>query len=787
VIQITKRYRTVSISPGRVLFAVAFLIPLLACAAASADSGSVLVVNPTSLTFNYQQGGAMPATQTLSASNGRSSHYSVATSGAAWLTVAPTSGYLPASIKVSVNPGSLVPGTYNASVTVSTRYHSVNVPITFTVTAPISKLSVSPTSLTFNYQQGGTTPSAQSLSVASSGTAIAYTDSSSGGLWLSVSKTNGTTPGTIAVSIVNTSSLSVGTYNGSVSISSNNGSANVPVTLNVTSSSSGGGGTTNNSYVLLGWAELGMHCMDGKDYSVASVLPPYNTVFAKLLTKGSQPVPVTSGVTITYTAMADSTASINTTSYGTSTVAQKTNFWSFVRSLFLGQPAPDVGLHNYPVQSTTPNQMTYDSTRGLWTATGVPTVPYDDAGNSKAYPMVQLVAKDSSGNVLATTTTVLAVSDEMSCKNCHGPNTNPNAMPSGGWITGYTDAQNMKLNMLKKHDDDNQSKITAAMLSELASKGYNYQASLYQTAKNFNNPILCAACHASNALNAAGMNTGITGVPALTASMHTMHATVTLPGGTTTLDNQTDTANSCYQCHPGVNTKCQRGAMTGTITSMPAPYNASVACYSCHGSLSRVGQSSRQGWLDEPNCQMCHQNGTIAASTFTSAFPYGPTATQVTSTDTTFATTPNVPSTGYSLYRFSQGHGSTECSACHGSQHAEFPTSQANDNVSSINLQGYAGRITECTVCHSTAPSTANGGPHGMHTVGQAWVGAHGDHAAGGGSTQCASCHGADFKGTALSQLLTTKTFNADDYGTKTFSAGHQISCYDCHNGPNGG
>ena len=28
------------------------------------------------------------------------------------------------------------------------------------------------------------------------------------------------------------------------------------------------------TYVLVGWSELGMHCMDGKDYSVFSVLPP---------------------------------------------------------------------------------------------------------------------------------------------------------------------------------------------------------------------------------------------------------------------------------------------------------------------------------------------------------------------------------------------------------------------------------------------------------------------------------------------------------------------------------
>jgi hypothetical protein len=354
---------------------------------------------------------------------------------------------------------------------------------------------------------------------------------------------------------------------------------------------------------------------------------------------------------------------------------------------------------------------------------------------------------------------VLAVSDEMSCSNCHAANTNSAAMPSSGWITQYTPAQNIKLNILKKHDDTHP--IPAAVLAAVQAKGYtSYQASLYQTALNngaLNNPVLCASCHTSNALNAA-----------LTTSMHSVHATVTLPGSKTTLDNATDPVGSCYQCHPGVNTKCQRGTMSG------------VACFQCHGNLSRVGQATRAGWLDEPNCQMCHQNGTTYSTTFTST-NLGPAGTQRTSADATFATTANVPSTGYSLYRFSKGHGSTECSACHGSQHAEFPTNQPNDNVYSTNLQGYAGRVTECSTCHSTALSTTNnGGPHGLHTVGQAWVSSHPNYA-GGGAAACAYCHGADFRGTTLSQILTTKTLNG-----KVFPAGHQMNCYDCHSGPGG-
>lgn len=78
------------------------------------------------------------------------------------------------------------------------------------------------------------------------------------------------------------------------------------------------------SYRLVAWSELGMHCMDGKDYSIFAVLPPYNVVHAQLLKMGEPPVPITTGVTITYEAVADANGSINTIS------STKTNFWSYI-------------------------------------------------------------------------------------------------------------------------------------------------------------------------------------------------------------------------------------------------------------------------------------------------------------------------------------------------------------------------------------------------------------------------------------------------------------------------
>ena len=49
---------------------------------------------------------------------------------------------------------------------------------------------------------------------------------------------------------------------------------------------------------ILGWNNLGMHCMDS-DYSVFSILPPYNTIEAQLIV-GGKLVTNGSGYTVTY-------------------------------------------------------------------------------------------------------------------------------------------------------------------------------------------------------------------------------------------------------------------------------------------------------------------------------------------------------------------------------------------------------------------------------------------------------------------------------------------------------
>ncbi len=516
--------------------------------------------------------------------------------------------------------------------------------------------------------------------------------------------------------------------------------------------------TAGGTYTLLAWNDLGMHCMDG-DFSVFSILPPYNNLHAQLVDSTSNKV-VTSGVTLTYEAMADADGSINSIS------STKTNFWQNALALFGVAPAADVGLAGNHAPAMMPHAMAFNAAKSQFEAEGIPITPYDDAFRKNPYPMVKVVARDGSGAQLAQARVVLPVSDEMSCSSCHAANASAAAKPAAGWLTDPNKEIEWKKNILRLHDEKQAG--NSAFTSALAAKGYQ-PSGLLATAES-GKSVLCAGCHASNALP----GTGITGVKPLTEAIHGHHAMVRDAATGNLLDSITN-RSACYQCHPGSETKCLRGVMGNAVD---ATGKATMDCQSCHGSMSNVGRAGRVGWLDQPNCQACHHDGkreTAAVS-----------ATGILKQwlDTRYATNPDTPLAGFSLFRMSKGHGGLQCEACHGATHAEYPSSHRNDNVLSLDVQGREGSIGECTACHKTVPTTANGGPHGMHTPGQAWVSSH-ESAAKGNQAACAYCHGADYRGTPLSATKVARTLTVE-HTTKSFAAGHQFSCYDCHNGPSG-
>jgi len=528
------------------------------------------------------------------------------------------------------------------------------------------------------------------------------------------------------------------------------------------------------SYTVVAWNNLGMHCMDG-DFSVMSLLPPYNTINAQVIDPTGAMVtnPVAAGITVTYEAVADSTGSINTTSEG------KTNFWQFVQPLFGASPATDVGLTGVrmPGAANMPQSMAWDAASGWFVAEGIPLTPYDDAMQKNPYPMMRVVVRSSGGALLAFTDIVLPVSDEMDCSSCHSPAAGPSApaKPEGGWVTDPDPERETRLNILRRHDDDQADDPIFA--AALAAVGYN-PAGLYASVMMDDQPVLCAICHASEALG----TTGQANVLPLTQAIHGRHADVTDPilGGT--LDDSSN-RSACYRCHPGSETRCLRGVMGASVAT---DGSLAIQCQECHGSMSAVGAPGRKGWLEEPLCQSCHTGDATnnnGALRYTTVFDSPGHERQAV--DATFATTADAPAPGLSMYRFSTGHGGLKCEACHGSTHAEYTSVHPNDNVQSLQRQGHVGMLVECDSCHGgKQPSTVDGGPHGLHPLGQSWVSDHGDLVGeDGDATPCQRCHGLDYRGTVLSRAKANRTLTGE-LGTKQLWPGFQIGCYTCHKGP---
>ena len=174
-------------------------------------------------------------------------------------------------------------------------------------------------------------------------------------------------------------------------------------------------------------------------------------------------------------------------------------------------------------------------------------------------------------------------------------------------------------------------------------------------------PILCGKCHATPALG----TTGIAEAGYFSFRIHDQHKF---------LDQQMSGTAACYMCHPGNQSQCLRGAMSMLHGQQ---------CQNCHGNMANVSRTIENGrvpWVQEPRCADCH----------TSAYAEN----------------------ANTLFRNSFGHGGVMCEGCHNSTHADVPARDPEDNANSIALQGYAGSLRDCRVCHGVLPTGA--GPHGL-------------------------------------------------------------------------
>jgi hypothetical protein len=522
--------------------------------------------------------------------------------------------------------------------------------------------------------------------------------------------------------------------------------------------------TPVKAYQIFAWNDLGMHCYDS-DYSVFSILPPFNTVHAQVVKVGTTPVlSGSNSVSVYYVGVADPSRSINTTSIG------KTNFWAYSKKIYGGQPPSDTGLVGslMPGRSNAPRAMGWATSPNWASATGIPITCIDDGGKFNPYPMFQFRAVlVGSSSAAAAIDAVVPVSNEMNCKACH---------VNGGIAAGATQVQKYGL-ALSKNSNPN----IAARENILRLHDAEYGTQLWAS-----RPVLCASCHYSKALDLAGngVPTGAqVGHEYMSQAMHRRHGK--------SRDNQTPTlgnpaiisqtgVKACYYCHPGNDTNCLRSVMATKL----------VSCQQCHGDLLAVGGYTkfRDPWADMPKCQSCHTgdfvNNLGGSLPRTFAFATGDaTATPILAPASRFAENSGT------LYRYSTGHGGLACSACHGSTHAEWPATNpnGNDNITAKELQGHAGPIVECSTCHGSTLSATLGGPHGMHNVSQTWVSGHEDLVGSTGLAACQACHGTTLQGTYLSVAAADRSFHAESKTVK-IAKGTAVSCTLCHGNPlNGG
>ena len=209
-------------------------------------TGETTIVDPSGLTFAFNQGDTAPSSQTVTLSN-RSSNATTftasATSDQGWLSVSPASGgtgpFLVSAIVATANPSGLAPGVYLGSIAIATADSSFTVPVVLTVTASQQGIKLSQTGLRFLAVLGGVTPPDQSVAVLNQGkgtlTFTTNVQTLKGGNWLTVSPPNGSvSPGSpTTVSFEATpKGLAAGTYYATVTFTAH-GQEDSPATVEV--------------------------------------------------------------------------------------------------------------------------------------------------------------------------------------------------------------------------------------------------------------------------------------------------------------------------------------------------------------------------------------------------------------------------------------------------------------------------------------------------------------------------------------------------------------------------
>ena len=369
-----------------------------------------------------------------------------------------------------------------------------------------------------------------------------------------------------------------------------------------------------DEYVLLGWSSKGMHAVsDCERYFTLS--PAGNDIHAMLIRRGETPEQITDAV-VTYQV----------------------------------QDAKDRA-----------DIMNFDVTSGTYTANPVLS-PYTVAGDFNPYPLARIEAKDSKGNLLASTRTVSSVSTEMGCKTCHGGKWRVNGTAGFSPETArdiLSVHDRMSKTDLLKTAEKGEPKACYDCHSQTGGKLMNLSAAIHGFHANYltdRDADACAACHPSE-----GFTQGFRGI----------HSEIGL---------------NCTQCHG----KMEDHALSLLTAEKHAgkPSADRLMKYLLPKAVKTSAEiTPRKPWVNEPDCLNCH-------------IDFNPPETDTAEFGQWTATEKN-------LYRSRADDTGIACAACHGSPHAEYPASNIfgndRDNIAPIQYQKKPypiGADKNCKLCH---------------------------------------------------------------------------------------
>jgi len=194
----------------------------LTCDCAPLPPSPVIAVTPGALVF-----GGVATERTFEISNIGSGVLAWnVTEDQTWLSVSPASGIGTGTVTVTVDRTGLAEGTYNGSVEVTSNGGDKTIPLQMIVPGTTPVLNVTPTSISF-----GTTSTSENFNIQNVGGGTLTWFTSDNQPWMSITPPDsGVGDATVTVTCDRTG-LAGGTYNGSVSVTSNGGNAAVAVEM----------------------------------------------------------------------------------------------------------------------------------------------------------------------------------------------------------------------------------------------------------------------------------------------------------------------------------------------------------------------------------------------------------------------------------------------------------------------------------------------------------------------------------------------------------------------------